>query len=104
MSYFNDPSMHFLSVARVSYGRETKALRGSVSTAPEEDTPVHLPVVHSLKSAWTKHNRDVVFGLFDSYVDAKLLRRNLSTEALRGFRVDEQPLTSPELRPRRGFI
>uniref|UniRef100_A0A224YP88 Protein, containing Apt1 domain n=1 Tax=Rhipicephalus zambeziensis TaxID=60191 RepID=A0A224YP88_9ACAR len=90
---------YFLSVARVSYGRETKVLRGSVSTAPEEDTPVHLLVVHGLKGAWTKHNRDVVFGLFDSYVDAKLLRRNLSTEALRGFRVDGQPLTSPELRP-----
>ncbi|KAL1428375.1 hypothetical protein MTO96_002757 [Rhipicephalus appendiculatus] len=58
-----------------------------------------LLVVHGLKGAWTKHNRDVVFGLFDSYVDAKLLRRNLSTEALRGFRVDGQPLTSPELRP-----
>ncbi|KAH7955432.1 hypothetical protein HPB52_000876 [Rhipicephalus sanguineus] len=93
---------YFLSVARVSYGRETK-VRGSVSTAPEEDTPVHLLVVHGLKGAWTKHNRDVVFGLFDSYVYAKLLRRNLSTEALRGFRVDGQPLTSPELRPRQGF-
>ncbi|XP_077510503.1 bridge-like lipid transfer protein family member hobbit isoform X1 [Amblyomma americanum] len=89
---------YFLSVARVSYGRETK-VRGSAVTAPEEDTPVHLLVVHGLKGAWTKHNRDVVFGLFDSYVDAKLLRRNLSTEALRGFRVDGQPLTSPELRP-----
>lgn len=96
-----DPFRYFLSVARVSYGRETK-VRGSVSLAPEEDTPVHLLVVHGLKGAWTKHNRDVVFGLFDSYVDAKLLRRNLSTEALRGFRVDGQPLTSPELRPRQG--
>lgn len=89
---------YFLSVARVSYGRETK-VRGSIPAADEEDTPVHLLVVHGLKGAWTKHNRDVVFGLFDSYVDAKLLRRNLSTEALRGFRVDTQPLTSPELRP-----
>ncbi|CAN7988597.1 unnamed protein product [Ixodes pacificus] len=91
---------YFLSVSRVSYGRETKVrTTGMAALTEEEDTPTHLLAVHGLRGAWTKHNRDVVFGLFDSYVGAKLLRRNLSTDALRGFRVDAQPLASPEMRP-----
>ncbi|KAG0425424.1 hypothetical protein HPB47_027402 [Ixodes persulcatus] len=91
---------YFLSVSRVSYGRETKVrTTGVAALTEEEDTPTHLLAVHGLRGAWTKHNRDVVFGLFDSYVGAKLLRRNLSTDALRGFRVDAQPLASPEMRP-----
>ncbi|XP_064459763.1 protein hobbit-like [Ornithodoros turicata] len=88
---------YFLSVSRVSYGRETK-VRASDSQE-EEDTPTHLLAVHGLRGAWTKHNRDVAFGLFDSYVGAKLLRRNLSTDALRGFWVDSQQQPPTEARP-----
>lgn len=79
---------YFLSVTRVSYGRETPIR--DIKTE-EDDTPTHRLVVHGLKGAWTKHNRDVVFNLFDSYMKAKILKRNLSTEALKGIKVDPQP-------------
>ncbi|XP_034951381.1 protein KIAA0100 [Chelonus insularis] len=68
-----------LSVARVSYGRET--LVAEISG----DTPTHRLVVHDLKGAWTKTNRDVAFALFDSFIKSQQLKKNLSTAALKGF-------------------
>ncbi|GFO14522.1 protein kiaa0100-like [Plakobranchus ocellatus] len=41
-----------------------------------------------MKGAWNQFNRIVVIGLYDSYMRAKALRRNLSSEALKGFRVE----------------
>ncbi|XP_076649590.1 bridge-like lipid transfer protein family member hobbit isoform X1 [Halictus rubicundus] len=69
-----------LSVARVSYGRE--AMVAGVSGG---DTPTHRLVVHDLKGAWTKTNRDVAFALFDSFIKTQQLKKNLSTSALKGF-------------------
>ncbi|KAG7211126.1 hypothetical protein KM043_010452 [Ampulex compressa] len=69
-----------LSVARVSYGRE--AMVAGVSGG---DTPTHRLVVHDLKGAWTKTNRDVAFALFDSFIKTQQLKKNLSTAALKGF-------------------
>lgn len=60
---------YFLSVAKVSYGRETtlgqhnKDGRGS---------PHHRLVVYDLKGAWTKSNRDVAFALFDSFMKSQV--------------------------------
>ncbi|CAG5089025.1 Similar to KIAA0100: Protein KIAA0100 (Homo sapiens) [Cotesia congregata] len=68
-----------LSVSRVSYGRE--ALVAEISG----DTPTHRLVVHDLKGAWTKTNRDVAFALFDSFIKTQQLKKNLSTAALKGF-------------------
>jgi hypothetical protein len=84
---------YFLSVRKVSYNRETK----SPSNVRDIDSeiPTHRLVVHDLKGAWTKDNRDVAFGLFDSYITAQLLKRNLSTDALRAFKVDGQSGGSP---------
>ncbi|GBN08188.1 Protein KIAA0100, partial [Araneus ventricosus] len=78
---------YFLSVNRVSYGRE-EISKDVVSE--EEDTPTHRLVVHGLKGAWTRHNRLVIFSLFDSYQKTILLKKNLSTEALRCFKVESQ--------------
>ncbi|CAL1281511.1 unnamed protein product [Larinioides sclopetarius] len=78
---------YFLSVNRVSYGRE-EISKDVVSD--EEDTPTHRLVVHGLKGAWTRHNRLVIFSLFDSYQKTILLKKNLSTEALRCFKVESQ--------------
>ncbi|XP_071446897.1 protein hobbit isoform X2 [Hetaerina americana] len=50
------------------------------------DTPIHRLVVYDLKGAWTKSNRDVAFALFDTFVKTKQMKKNLSTEALKGFR------------------
>ena len=84
---------YFLSVKKVSYNRETK----SPSNVRESDSevPTHRLVVHDLRGAWTKDNRDVAFALFDSYISTQLLKRNLSTDALRAFKVDGQSVTSP---------
>lgn len=68
-----------LSVARVSYGREA-VVAGLIN-----DTPTHRLVVHDLKGAWTKTNRDVAFALFDTFIKTQQLKKNLSTAALKGF-------------------
>ncbi|KAJ9596917.1 hypothetical protein L9F63_012042, partial [Diploptera punctata] len=103
-----------LSVAKVSYGRETilpnrgDLLNTSDRASTSRDTPTHRLVVHDLKGAWTKSNRDVAFALFDTFMKTKQLKKNLSTEALKGFRgessstplksrtrVPEGPVTPP---------
>ena len=68
-----------LSVFTVSYGRD------AFVTGVSGDTPTHRLVVHDLKGAWTKTNRDVAFALFDSFIKAQQLKKNLSTAALKGF-------------------
>ncbi|XP_008551272.1 protein hobbit [Microplitis demolitor] len=75
-----------LSVSRVSYGRE--ALVAEISG----DTPTHRLVVHDLKGAWTKTNRDVAFALFDSFIKTQQLKKNLSTAALKGFHRESNAL------------
>ncbi|KAG8178260.1 hypothetical protein JTE90_018807, partial [Oedothorax gibbosus] len=80
---------YFLSVTRVSYGRE-EIVRDVVPDEDKEDTPTHRLVVHGLKGAWTRHNRLVVFSLFDSYQKTVILKKNLSTDALRCFKVESQ--------------
>ncbi|EDW79258.1 uncharacterized protein Dwil_GK25563 [Drosophila willistoni] len=81
---------YFLSVAKVSYGRE--ALMPSAASSAEEDaksksgTPTHKLVVYDLKGAWTKSNRDVAFALFDSFMKSQKLKNNLSTEAVKSYR------------------
>ena len=72
----------FLSVARVSYGR--------AASVPDttRDCPTHRLVVHNMKAAWTKNNRDAGFALFDSFTSNQQLKRNLSTAALKGITFD----------------
>lgn len=43
-----------------------------------------------LRASWTTTNRNIAFGLYDSYKKASVLKRNLSTEALKGLRIDTQ--------------
>ncbi|KAB0794090.1 hypothetical protein PPYR_13710 [Photinus pyralis] len=76
-----------LSVAKVSYGRETVLLSREHPTAERnKDTPTHRLVVYDLKGAWTKSNRNVAFALFDSFMRNQRMKKNLSTAALKGFR------------------
>lgn len=74
---------YFLSVAKVSYGREAMV---SIDDRRQKDSPTHKLVVYDLKGAWTKNNRDIAFGLFDSFWKSQKLKANLSTEALKGIR------------------
>ncbi|XP_035224476.1 protein KIAA0100-like isoform X2 [Stegodyphus dumicola] len=80
---------YFLSVNRVSYGRE-EIVKDVISEEDQADTPTHRLVVHGLKGAWTRHNRLVIFSLFDSYQKTVILKKNLSTDALRCFKVESQ--------------
>jgi hypothetical protein len=67
-----------LSVAKVSYGRETflptrgDLLNTSECAGSSQDTPTHRLVVYDLKGAWTKSNRDVAFALFDTFMKTKV--------------------------------
>lgn len=63
---------YFLSVSKVSYGREMAMLNGipnygSNRQTHKDDTPTHKLVVLLLKGAWTPRNRDIIFALYDSF-------------------------------------
>lgn len=56
-----------LSVAKVSYGRETVVPNQNMSERNKE-VPTHRLVVYDLRGAWTKSNRNVAFALFDTFM------------------------------------
>ncbi|XP_070204899.1 protein hobbit-like isoform X2 [Littorina saxatilis] len=81
----------FLSVSKISYHRaehRNPKLGEEVDPEQSQKTPTHSVAIHEMRGAWNERNRAVVLGLYDSYMKAKALRRNLSSEALKGFRVD----------------
>lgn len=84
---------YFLSVAKVSYGREAMV---NLVDRRTKDNPTHKLVVYDLKGAWTKNNRDIAFGLFDSFMKSQKLKANLSTEALKIFRKESTKSSSAE--------
>ncbi|XP_026547905.1 protein KIAA0100-like, partial [Notechis scutatus] len=67
----------------------------------EGDDVLHTHQLHlvDLRASWTTTNRDIAFGLYDGYKKSAVLKRNLSTEALRGLRIGPQ---LPTKKPRRG--
>lgn len=81
----SNPPLFFMKLHKVSYNRETK-MPAHLAAEEEEQAPIHRLTIHDLKGAWTKDNRDIVLTLFDSYFKTQLLKRNLSTEALRLFK------------------
>lgn len=50
----------------------------------------HKLCLVDLRASWTTTNRNIGFGLYDGYKKASVLKRNLSTEALKGLRIDTQ--------------
>lgn len=88
--------MYLLSFSRVSYNRENKDLIPALE-GNDDTPPTHRLVLHDLRGAWTKDNKDITFALFDLFMNAQMLKRNLSTEALKGFKVEgstPQPMSS----------
>lgn len=85
---------YFLSVAKVSYGREAMV---NIDDRRHKESPTHKLVVYDLKGAWTKNNRDIAFGLFDSFWKSQKLKANLSTEALKGIRKEVSKSQSADL-------
>lgn len=72
------------------------------------DDGFHTHQLHlvDLRASWTTTNRDIAFGLYDGYKKAAVLKRNLSTEALKGLKIDTQlqakklkrgPLSAPSI-------
>lgn len=112
---FNDQTniknrQYFISFSRVSYNKEAQVRKDETdeyelsrsdidtdiqSSQSDEHVPDHRLVIHDLKAAWTKENRDVVIGIFDSFITSQQLKRNLSTEALKPIRI-ETPIQAPQ--------
>ena len=80
---------YFLSVQRVSYGREAVLTAPFVSPGTSSSVPTHRLVVQDLRAAWTKSNRQVAFALYDSWIKAQVLKRNLSPEVMKLVRMPE---------------
>ncbi|XP_019400878.1 PREDICTED: protein KIAA0100 homolog [Crocodylus porosus] len=83
---------HLLSLSCLIYQRHS-------ARAAEEELPVrdgddvfhtHQLQLVDLRASWTTTNRDIAFGLYDGYKKAAVLKRNLSTEALKGLKIDTQ--------------
>lgn len=81
-----------------------KNYREAVVVGVSADTPTHRLVVHDLKGAWTKNNRDVAFALFDSFIKTQQLKKNLSTAALKGFHRESSSTTPHKNRNTRTAI
>lgn len=62
-----------LSVAKVSYGRETVVPNQNMSERNKE-IPTHRLVVYDLRGAWTKSNRNVAFALFDTFMKTMVIK------------------------------
>ncbi|XP_025831839.1 protein KIAA0100 [Agrilus planipennis] len=76
-----------LSVAKVSYGRETVLPKCEPSAKERnKEAPTHKLVVYDLRGAWTKSNRNVAFALFDTFMKTKRMKKNLSTDAIKSIR------------------
>lgn len=80
-----------LSVAKVSYGRETILPSCDHSTEQNRDTPTHRLVVYDLKGAWTKSNRNVACAMFDSFMRSQV---NDVLVIVRWFLLIDLPITS----------
>lgn len=84
---------YFLSVQRVSYGREAVLTPPFVAPGTASIVPTHRLVVQDLRAAWTKSNRQVAFALYDSWVKAQVLKRNLSAEVMKLLRMPESSVS-----------
>eukprot|EP00064_Thunnus_orientalis_P017450 superscaffoldBa00003708_g17533 len=82
---------HLLSLSSLSYQRQSNRMEEEVN--PQDETNAsytHKLRLVDLRASWTTTNRNIAFGLYDGYKKASVLKRNLSTEALKGLRIDTQ--------------
>ena len=62
---------------------------------PDVLKPHHHIHIYGLKGVWSLANRNVAISLYDGYAHAATLRRNLSANALKGFKVDSNNSRTP---------
>lgn len=93
---------YFFSFLTMSYNRASSETSSPTEMRDQSNEPTHRLVVHSLKGAWTKDNRDIVVSLFDLYMNAEQLKRNLSTDALKALKIDGQNIQTMGGSPAKG--
>uniref|UniRef100_UPI0037E894CA bridge-like lipid transfer protein family member 2 n=1 Tax=Semicossyphus pulcher TaxID=241346 RepID=UPI0037E894CA len=82
---------HLLSLSSLSYQRQSNRMEEEVNQKDETNASyTHKLRLVDLRASWTTPNRNIAFGLYDGYKKASVLKRNLSTEALKGLRIDTQ--------------
>lgn len=82
---------HLLSLSSLSYQRQSNRMEEEVNQTDETNASyTHKLRLVDLRASWTTTNRNIAFGLYDGYKKASVLKRNLSTEALKGLRIDTQ--------------
>ncbi|XP_061684367.1 bridge-like lipid transfer protein family member 2 isoform X2 [Syngnathoides biaculeatus] len=82
---------HLLSLSSLSYQRQSNRVEEEVTPKDETNaTYTHKLRLVDLRASWTTINRNIAFALYDGYKKASVLKRNLSTEALKGLRIDTQ--------------
>ncbi|CAB1347938.1 unnamed protein product [Coregonus sp. 'balchen'] len=80
---------HLLGLSSLSYQRQSNRMEEEVNPKDEANAPyTHKLCLVDLRASWTTTNRNIAFGLYDGYKKAAVLKRNLSTEALKGLRID----------------
>nr|XP_005888250.1 PREDICTED: protein KIAA0100 homolog [Bos mutus] len=81
---------HLLSLSSLTYQRHSSRTAEEEPSTRVGDSAFHTHQLHlvDLRASWTTTNRDIAFGLYDGYKKAAVLKRNLSTEALKGLKID----------------
>ncbi|KAM6960533.1 bridge-like lipid transfer protein family member 2 [Aplochiton taeniatus] len=80
---------HLLSLSSLSYQRQSNRVEEEVNPNDESNASyTHKLCLVDLRASWTTTNRNIAFGLYDGYKKAAVLKRNLSTEALKGLKID----------------
>ncbi|XP_044528771.1 protein KIAA0100 homolog isoform X1 [Gracilinanus agilis] len=94
---------HLLSLSSLTYQRHSTRTAEEELSSRDGDPAFHTHQLHlvDLRASWTTTNRDIAFGLYDGYKKAAVLKRNLSTEALKGLKIDPQ---LPAKKPKRGIL
>lgn len=54
----------------------------------DSEEPVQKVKVFNLKASWTPSNRNVAFSLYDGYLKSQMLKTNLLSDTLKGFKVE----------------
>ncbi|XP_029401987.1 protein KIAA0100 homolog [Mus pahari] len=93
---------HLLSLSSLTYQRHSNRTTEEELSTRGGDPAFHTHQLHlvDLRISWTTTNRDIAFGLYDGYKKAAVLKRNLSTEALKGLKIDPQMSAK---KPKRGI-
>ncbi|XP_020627121.1 protein KIAA0100-like isoform X2 [Orbicella faveolata] len=89
-----DPTKYYLlAAARLEYTRQDIPEKQETlvdGPLPELQNYNHRLVCHDLKGAWTLTNHRIAFGLFEAYTNAQVLKKNLSSDALKFTIVDKK--------------